>query len=51
MGMTDKQFDAYNRQLMKRLKRVEKLLEDTDSEEAKKEISDILSDLQQSLED
>ncbi|MDE7293100.1 MAG: hypothetical protein K2N72_01610 [Oscillospiraceae bacterium] len=51
MGMTDKQFDAYNRQLMKRIKQVMKLLEETDSEEAKKELADILDDLQKSLED
>lgn len=51
MGMTDKQFDAYNRQLMKRIKQVMKLLEETDSDEAKKELADILDDLQKSLED
>ncbi|MDE6592698.1 MAG: hypothetical protein K2K57_06510 [Oscillospiraceae bacterium] len=51
MGMTDKQFDAYNRQLMKRIKQVLKLLEETDSTEAKKELADILDDLQKSLED
>ncbi len=51
MGMTDKQFDAYNRQLMKRIQRIEKLLKDTDNEEAKAEIRDILDDLQKSLED
>lgn len=51
MGMTDKQFDAYNRHLLKRIKRVEKLLENTDNEEAKTELRDILDDLQKSLED
>lgn len=51
MGMTDKQFDAYNRQLLKRIKRVEQLLNGTDNEEAKKELADILDDLQKSLED
>ena len=51
MGMTDKQLAAYNRQLIKRIKRVEKLLEDTDNEEAKEELRDILDDLQKSLED
>lgn len=45
MGMTDKQFDAYNRRLLKRIKRVEQLLKDTDNEEAKAELRDILDDL------
>lgn len=51
MGMTDKQFDAYNRLLMKRIKHVMKLLEESDSTDAKKELADILDDLQKSLED
>lgn len=51
IGMTDKQFDAYNRQLLRRIKRVEKLLEDTDNEEVKAELREILDDLQKSLED
>lgn len=34
MGMTDKQFDVYNRQLLKRMEQVEKLLEGADTEEA-----------------
>ena len=50
MGMTDKQFDAYNRQLIKRIKIIEKLLENTDNEEAKAELHDLLDDLQKSLE-
>lgn len=51
MGMTDKQFAAYIRQLINRIKRVEKLIENTDCEEAKSELRDILDDLQKSLED
>lgn len=50
MGMTDKQFDAYNRQLIRRIERVEKLLENTDNEEAKEELRSILEDLQKSIE-
>lgn len=50
MGMTDKQFDAYNRQLIRRIERVEKLLENTDNEEAKAELHEILEDLQKSIE-
>ncbi len=46
-----KQFDAYNRLLINRIKRVEKLLENNDNEEAKAELRDILDDLQKSLED
>ena len=49
--MTDKQFDEYNRQLINRIMHVEKLLENTDNEEAKSELRDILDDLQKSLED
>ena len=51
MGMTDKRFDAYNRQLLKRIMRFEKLLENTDNDEARAELRDILDDLQKSLED
>lgn len=51
MGMTDKQFAAYNRQLIRRIERIEKLLEGTDNEEVKKELREILDDLQKSLED
>ena len=51
MGMTDKQFAAYNRQLLRRIKRVEELLKDTDNEDAKTELREILDDLQKSLED
>ncbi|MDE7229097.1 MAG: hypothetical protein K2N56_01330 [Oscillospiraceae bacterium] len=51
IGMTDKQFDAYNRQLLRRIKRVEQLLKDTDNEEAKAELRDILDDFKKSLED
>ncbi len=51
MGMTDKQFDAYNRHLLKRIQRVEKLLKDSDNEEAKAELRDILDDLQKSIEE
>lgn len=50
MEMTDKQFDAYNRQLIRRIERVEKLLENTDNEEAKAELHEILEDLQKSIE-
>lgn len=48
--MTDKQFDAYNRQLLKRTEQVEKLLEGADIEEAKKALADIMNDLQKSIE-
>lgn len=51
MGITNKQFDEYNSRLLKRMQRVEKLLESTDNEEAKSELRDILDDLQKSLED
>ncbi len=51
MGMTDKQFAAFIRQLMWRIKQLEKLIEETGSEEAKKEMEEILNDLQKSLED
>ncbi len=51
MGQTDTQFKAFIRQLFKRIKRVEKLLENADSEECKAELKDILDDLQKSLED
>ena len=51
MGMTDKQFAAYIRMLLWRIKRVEELLKDTDNEDAKTELREILDDLQKSLED
>ncbi len=51
MGMTDKQFAAFIRQLMWRIKQLEKLIEKTGSEDAKKEMEEILNDLQKSLED
>ena len=51
MGQTDTQFKAFIRQLFKRIKRVEKLLENADNEESKAELKDILDDLQKSLED
>lgn len=51
MGMTDKQFAAYNRQIFKRLKRIEKLLEETDNEELKAELRDIMEDIQKAAEE
>ena len=51
MGQTDTQFKAFIRQLYKRIRQVVKLLEKADTEEAKKELADILDDLQKSLED
>lgn len=51
MGQTDTQFKAFIRQLFKRIRQVLRLLESSDSEEAKRELADILDDLQKSLED
>lgn len=51
MGMTDKQFAAYNRQILKRLKRIEKLLEETKNEEIKAELCDIMEDIQKATEE
>ena len=51
MGMTDKQFAAYIRQLINRIKRFEELLESEDKEKMKAELRSILDDLQKSLED
>lgn len=51
MGQTDTQFKAFIRQLFKRIRQVEKLIEKAENEEAKKELTDILDDLQKSLED
>lgn len=50
MGMTDKQFDAYNRQLMQRLKGIAKLIDGTGNEEAKTNLQEIIDDLQKSIE-
>ncbi|MCM1578501.1 MAG: hypothetical protein NC078_06875 [Ruminococcus sp.] len=50
MGMTDKQFDAYNRLLIQRIKHIEKLLDETDNSNAKAELKTLLEDLQKSLE-
>lgn len=51
MGQNNTQFKAFIRQLYKRIRQVVKLLEKSDAEEAKKELADILDDLQKSLED
>ena len=47
MGMTDKQFNAFLRQLIKKLKKANE-----EKEESKtKEIDNIIEDLQKSIED
>lgn len=51
MGMTDKQFAAYNRQILRRLMNIQKLLKTTDNEKAETELQDIIDDLQKSIED
>lgn len=51
MGQTDTQFKAFIRQLFKRIRQVERMIEKAETEEAKKELTDILDDLQKSLED
>lgn len=51
MGMTDKQFAAYIRQLIKRLKGMEELLNEGSNEKAKSEMQEMLDDLQKSIED
>lgn len=53
MGQTDIdiQFKAFIRQLSRSIKRVERLIEKAETEEAKNELTGILEDLQKSLED
>lgn len=51
MGMTDKQFAAYNRLILKRLKKLQKLLEETGNEELKEELLDIMEDIQKATEE
>lgn len=49
--MTDKQFAAYNRMLIGRLKSIEELLKTSDKEKVEAELHDFIDDLQKSLED
>ena len=51
MGMTDKQFAAYNRHLWKRLKSLEKQLENIGKDEIKEELRDIMDDIQKTIEE
>nr|DAM61541.1 MAG TPA: hypothetical protein [Caudoviricetes sp.] len=48
MGMTDKQFNGFLRQLIKNLKNA---VENDDEEEKTKEIEEIIEDLQKTIED
>lgn len=48
IGMTDKQFNGFLRQLIKNLKNANKI---EDEEEGKEEIKEIIEDLQKTLED
>lgn len=48
MGMTDKQFNGFLRQLIKNLKNA---IENDDEEEKTKEIEEIIEDLQKTIED
>lgn len=48
MGMTDKQFNGFLRQLIKNLKNAN---ENKNEEEKTKEIKEIIEDLQKTLED
>lgn len=48
MGMTDKQFNGFLRQLIKNL---ENANENTNEEEKTKEINEIIDELQKTLED
>ncbi len=51
MGMTDKQFDAYNRQLLDRIKdALNKLPENEGNKETRSELEKIAESLQKSLE-
>ncbi len=51
MGMTDKQFDAYNRQLLDRIKdALSKLPENEENNETKAELEKLAETLQKSLE-
>lgn len=51
MGMTDKQFDAYNRQLLDRIKyTLSKLPENEETKEAICELENLAESLQKSLE-
>lgn len=54
MGMTDMQFKAYTKQLLRRIERIRKMLDTTDAadikEQLKKELDELLDDLQQSIE-
>jgi len=51
MEQSNIEFKAFIRQLFKRIRSVVILLESGSSAEAKKELTDILDDLQKSLED
>jgi len=48
MGMTDRQFDEYRKNLLREMKRLRKKL-DTDTEEMKKEFDEMLHDMEESL--
>lgn len=54
MGMTDIQFKAYNKQLLRRIERIKKLIEALDTADSKEqlqnELDELLDDLQQSIE-
>lgn len=49
--MDDTIFKAFIRQLSRSLKRVEWLIENSDREEAKNELSDIMDDLEETFDD
>ncbi len=51
MGMTDKQFDAYNRQLLDRIRHaLNKLPESDENKETRAELEKLAATLQKSLE-
>ncbi|MCM1328990.1 MAG: hypothetical protein NC253_06055 [Ruminococcus sp.] len=50
MAITNKQFDEYNRKLIRRIERLQQLTADIDNDELKEELREILDDLQKSIE-
>ena len=48
MGMTDRQFDEYRKNLLREMKRIRQKA-DTNPEEMKKEFDEILRDMEESL--
>lgn len=51
MGMTDKQFNAYNRQLLDRIKEIAELLKNGNTKEAIDKVENVADSLQKTIED